>query len=59
VTNENLVRQLRARAAFCRRAAAIPTNGGHATDRLLLDLAERLERDAAEIEATLADKGES
>ena len=40
---------LRARAALCRRAAGIPTTGGHESDRLLLDLAEQLEREAAEL----------
>jgi hypothetical protein len=37
---------LRARAALCRRAAGTPTVGGHESDRLLLDLAESLEREA-------------
>ena len=40
---------LLARAALCRRAAGIPTTGGHRTDRILLDLAEQLEREAAEL----------
>src|SRR5215813_9796972 len=38
---------LLARAQMCRRAASIPTTGGHSSDRILLDLAEQLERDAA------------
>lgn len=38
---------LLARAELCRRAASIPTSGGHQSDQILLDLAERLEREAA------------
>ena len=38
---------LLARAELCRRAASIPTAGGHQSDQILLDLAERLEREAA------------
>jgi hypothetical protein len=38
---------LLARAALCRRAASVPTTGGHKSDRILLDLAEQLEREAA------------
>jgi DNA-binding response OmpR family regulator len=37
---------LLARAELCRRAASIPTTG-HRSDRILLDLAEQLEREAA------------
>jgi len=37
---------LRARAALCRRAAGTPTVGGHESDRILIDLAESLEREA-------------
>lgn len=47
---ERRVQQLRARATVCRGAAAIPTNGGHRTDRLLIDIADQLEREAAELE---------
>ena len=42
--------QLRQKAALCRRAANIPTEGSSQTNRLLLDLAERLEREAAALE---------
>jgi hypothetical protein len=42
--------QLRQKAALCRRAASIPTEGSNQTNRLLLDLAERLEREAAALE---------
>jgi hypothetical protein len=38
---------LLARAALCRRAASVPTIGGHQTDRILLEMAEQLEREAA------------
>jgi hypothetical protein len=40
---------LLARAALYRRTASIPVNGGHRIDRILLDLAERLEREAAKL----------
>jgi hypothetical protein len=43
--------QLRARAVVCRAAARIPTDGGHETDRLLREIAGRLEREADELEA--------
>jgi hypothetical protein len=38
---------LRRRADRARRAASHPTEGSNKTDRLLLEMAERLERDAA------------
>jgi hypothetical protein len=41
------VRELRRRAALYRRVAGIPTSGSANTDRILIVLAERLERDAA------------
>jgi hypothetical protein len=40
--------KLRAKADLFRRAAAHPTEGGKKTDRILLAMAERLEREAAE-----------
>jgi hypothetical protein len=40
------VRELRRKAALCRRAAGIPTDGAANADRVLLALAERLEHDA-------------
>ena len=42
---------LRQKAALYRRAASIPTEGSHRTDRLLIQLAEELEREAAALEA--------
>jgi hypothetical protein len=41
------VREFRSKAALCRRAASIPTSGSGNADRILLALAEQLERDAA------------
>ena len=41
------VRELRRKAALCRRAASVPTSGSGNADRILLVLAEQLERDAA------------
>ena len=41
---------LRAKAALCRRAAEVPTDGGRGTDRILINLAEQLEREATELE---------
>jgi hypothetical protein len=40
--------KLRARAELARRAAHRPTEGGKKTDRILIAMAERLEREAAE-----------
>jgi hypothetical protein len=42
-----LVRELRRKAALCRRAASISTSGSGRTDHILLALAEQLELDAA------------
>ena len=39
-------RDLRRKAALCRRAAGIQTDGGTRTDRRLIELAEELERQA-------------
>jgi hypothetical protein len=41
-------------AEFYRRAAGHPTEGGRKTDRLLIAMAERLEREAAEDEEQAA-----
>jgi hypothetical protein len=38
--------EIRRTASLCRKAAGIATAGGHATDRLLLRLAEQLEYEA-------------
>ena len=40
------------KAALYRRAASIPTEGSHRTDRLLIQLAEKLEREAEALEAS-------
>jgi hypothetical protein len=47
------VRELRRKAALCRRAASIPTSGSGNADRILVTLAEQLERDAAHRERQL------
>ena len=46
----NDTRDLRRKAALCRRAASIQTEGGGRTDRRLIALAEELEREADAIE---------
>lgn len=42
--------RLRRKAKVCMRAAAIPTQGGHAADRVLPTLADELEHEADELE---------
>ncbi len=42
---------LRHKAVLCRQAAAHKTNGGHLEDRLLLDIAEHLDRQAEALES--------
>lgn len=42
--------ELRRKAELYRRAASHPTQGGGAADRVLQELAERLEREAVEAE---------
>jgi hypothetical protein len=49
-------RDLRQKAALCRRAASIKTEGGTRTDRRLIELAEALEREAAMLDATAKKK---
>ena len=44
------VSHLRQEANLCRRLAGIRTAGGHHEDRVLLDLADELERKAEELE---------
>ena len=51
------VREFRRKAALCRRAASIPTSGSGNADRILLALAEQLERDAALREGQLQKDG--
>jgi hypothetical protein len=41
---------LRSQAALLRHAAALPTRDGHPSNRLLLNIAERLEREADDLE---------
>ncbi|HEX3970003.1 MAG TPA: hypothetical protein VHX19_01700 [Stellaceae bacterium] len=41
---------LRRKAALCRRAARIKTTGGSEADAYLIELAEQLERQAAELD---------
>jgi hypothetical protein len=43
-------KELRKKAALCRRAASIPTSGSGNADRILLAMAEELERDATLLE---------
>src|SRR5215469_7789461 len=40
-------RELRRKAALCRRVARIPTSGSGTADRILMTLAEQLEHEAA------------
>jgi hypothetical protein len=42
---------LRQMALLCRRMASVPTAGGRHEDRVLLAMADQLEREAAEIES--------
>jgi len=51
-----LVRELRRKAALCRRAASISTSGSGKTDRILLALAAQLEGEAALQEQQLQDR---
>jgi hypothetical protein len=39
-------KELRRKAALCRRAASVPTTGSTNADRILLELAEQLEHEA-------------
>jgi hypothetical protein len=43
-------KELRNRAALCRIAAAVPTSGSARADRVLMLLAQALDREAAEVE---------
>jgi hypothetical protein len=45
------IAELRRRADFCRQAAQVPTEGGRHADRILLVIADGLEREAAALEA--------
>ena len=51
------VQELRREAALCRRAAGLPTSGASDIDRILVELAEKFERQAAARERQL--QGES
>jgi hypothetical protein len=48
VVVRRIAARLRRKAKMCRRAAAIPTQGGHNADKVLLTLADELEREADE-----------
>ena len=56
MNHANLAREMRRKAALCRRAAAIPTKGGKRTDRRLVALAEELEREAQKLDAAASNK---
>ena len=45
--NDKTVTELRSKAAEMRRLASVPTSGGHCADRVLIEIAERLEYEAA------------
>lgn len=45
--------ELRRKAELCRRAASVPTTGGHYEDRVLLAVAEELEHEAEALERHL------
>jgi hypothetical protein len=45
--------ELRQTADLCKRLAEIPTNGGHRVDQVLNVLAEKLYREADEVESTI------
>jgi len=49
------MKELRRQALLCRRAARIPTSGAALLDKILVALAEQLERDAATLEQESAD----
>jgi hypothetical protein len=49
--------QLRRKAALCRRAAVVPTQGSANTNRLLLEIADKLEREAVALEHSNKDTG--
>jgi hypothetical protein len=49
------IAELRQIADRCRQAARVPTKGGHRTDRVLLRVADKLEREATALEATADD----
>lgn len=48
------LRELRRKAEQLRRVASVPTQGGAVEDRILIELAERLDQEAAVREAQLA-----
>jgi hypothetical protein len=55
VTITEQAAELRRQAWACRQAARVATSGGHLDSRLLVKLADRLELDADELEATQRD----
>ena len=48
--SQKVARELRKKAALARRAASVPTSGSARVDRVLVLLAERLEREASVLE---------
>ena len=51
----SMAADLRQKASRHRKLASIPTNGGHCTNRLLLQLADHLDRQAVELETQSAE----
>jgi hypothetical protein len=49
---------LRRKAKLCRRAAGVPTQGGHNADSILLTLADDLEREADQLEGRAIEAAE-
>jgi hypothetical protein len=49
--------ELRQKAKLYRRLASVPTTGGHDEDRVLLAIADELERKAAELETQATQQG--
>jgi hypothetical protein len=50
--------RLRRKAKLCRRAAGVPTQGGHNADSILLTLADDLEREADQLEGRATEAAE-
>jgi len=47
MAKQDTVAELRSKATEIRRLASVPTSGGHCADRVLIQIAERLEYEAA------------
>jgi hypothetical protein len=50
----NRAADLRRKANLYKRLAKVPTSGGHRSDRLLLTLADELDREAEELETEIS-----